>query len=205
MTLLSAAIGAGVFAAAVYLGMELSKILSATTPARRAQAAPTNLPAAILAFGAVIGACLASRNLMWEDLVMAAIVFIALSACAHQAITTGNVSNYFIFVPLSAILVSDIAQQNWMFLLSPIVPFVPFAIAAQISRGKAIGWDEAKIATLGGAVLGPWFALLAFAAACVTAAVLAWSKKKTREPMLLVPYMTAGIAICLLFTLSRGS
>jgi hypothetical protein len=195
-TLLTVVIATGIFAAAAYLGIELNVVVQGKR-GHRPQA--TLL---IIGASALFGACLALRHLSWQDLAMAAIVCISLAACSHGAIEAGKISDYFLLVPLSAILISDIAQQNWWLLLSPTIPFVPFAVAAYVSKGKGMGWDDAKLAALGGAILGSWFALLAIAAACVIASIIAWAGKKTRDPVLLAPYMAASIMLCLLITIS---
>jgi prepilin signal peptidase PulO-like enzyme (type II secretory pathway) len=136
---------------------------------------------------------------------MATVVCICLIACLHEAVETGKISDYFILIPLSSVILADIAQQSWPALLGPLIAFIAFAVPAYASKGKNMGWDDAKLAALGGAVLGAWFALLAFAVACLAAAVVARFRNKTREPILFAPYMIASIALCALLTIARAS
>jgi prepilin signal peptidase PulO-like enzyme (type II secretory pathway) len=88
--------------------------------------------------------------------------------------------------------------QNWGTLGDIGLPFAPFAIAVYLSKGKGLGWDDAKLAALGGAILGLEAALIAFATAGIAGVAVAWARKRTREPIPFGAYMIATIALSLL-------
>lgn len=203
--LLTAVIVAGVFACAAYLGIELGKIVIKASPLleRREENKVGNVP--LICVSAACGAIFALRGLFWQDLAMATVICICLVACFHEAVSTDKMSDYFILIPLSSIMVAFIAQQNWPALCGPVIPFLPFALTAYMSKGKKMGWDDAKLAALGGAVLGVWLALLAFATACIAAAVVARLQNKTKEPILFAPYMIASIGLCAVLTIVRAN
>jgi prepilin signal peptidase PulO-like enzyme (type II secretory pathway) len=203
--LITAVIAAGVFACAAYLGIELSKIVIKASPSSERKEGGRSLSLTLVGSSAGCGLILALRGLAWQDLTMAAVMSIFLAACWHSAVATGKISDYFIFIPLSAILIADAAQQDYWLLLAPLIPFLPFAVAAYISKGENMGWDDAKLAALGGATLGAWYAVLAFATACIVAAIVARLRKKTREPILFAPYMIASLALYAIFTIARAN
>jgi prepilin signal peptidase PulO-like enzyme (type II secretory pathway) len=203
--LFTTVIAAGVFAGAAYLGITLSKIVIRASPNLERREENNVRPAAIICASVACGAILALRGLLWPDLAMAAVICVCLVACLHEAVSTGKMSDYFILVPLSSIVIAEIVEQNWLALCGPIIPFLPFALTAYLSKGKKMGWDDAKLAALGGAVLGVWLALLAFATACIAAAVVARLRNKTKEPIIFAPYMISAIALCGLLTIARAN
>jgi len=196
----TAVLAAGVFACAAYLAIELSKIVIKASPPLERREENNLRPVLLICAGAACGGILALRGLLWQDLAMATVICFCLVACLHEAVSTGKMSDYFILIPLSSIVVADVAQQTWLALCGPLILFLPFAATAYMSKGKSMGWDDAKLAALGGAVLGAWFASLAFATACIAAAVVARLRNKAMEPMLFAPYMIASIALCALLT-----
>jgi prepilin signal peptidase PulO-like enzyme (type II secretory pathway) len=208
--LFTAVIAAGVFACAAYFGIELSKIVLKASPllvgvVEERREGKDAGPVPLACASAACGAILALRGLLWQDLAMATVICVCLVACLHEAVSTGKMSDYFILIPLSSIVVALIAQRNWLALCGPVIPFLPFALTAYTSKGKKMGWDDAKLAALGGAVLGVRLALLAFATACIAAAVVARFQSKTKEPILFAPYMIASIALCALLTIERAN
>jgi leader peptidase (prepilin peptidase)/N-methyltransferase len=202
-SLLTIAIAAAIFAGAAFAGVELSKVV--WTYARRAPEQPTAPEPPLAPFLVVtgaLGAVIALRGLDWQGLVLAALICVSLVACWHSAVTHGAMPDYFTLVPLAAIVLSAVAQENWAILLAVLVPFIPFAAMAYLSKGKGMGWDDAKLAALGGGILGMEDALLAFAVACIVAVFVAWLRKRTKEPIAFGPYMIGGIALSLIHGLS---
>jgi prepilin signal peptidase PulO-like enzyme (type II secretory pathway) len=207
-SILTSLIAAGVFAGASYLGIELSKIVGKhTVRSGEAASAPDGIrdashPLSLIGGGALFGAVIAWRGMDWQTMALAASVCISLAACWHSALAHGTISDYFTLVPLGAIGLSSLVQQNWPLLLSVIAAFVPFAAMAYITKEKGMGWDDAKLAAFGGAILGMQLSLLAYAVACVVAVIVAWACKRTAERILFAPYMISAIAICLAWSYS---
>src|SRR5580658_3870990 len=101
--LLTAVIAAGVFACAAYLGIELSKIVIKASPRLEQREANHDGPVSLIGASAACGAILALRGLLWQDLAMASVICVCLVACLHEAVSTGEMSDYFILIPLSSI------------------------------------------------------------------------------------------------------
>ena len=70
-----------------------------------------------------------------------------------------------------------------------------------MSRGRGMGWGDAKLAALGGALLGAREAALAFMLAAVAAAVIARRAACARDiaprPIAFGPYLAAAIVAML--------
>jgi prepilin signal peptidase PulO-like enzyme (type II secretory pathway) len=197
--LLTIVIAAGVFAAAAYLGVELSRVVAKNVTASAREQQPEPPTVWLLVGSAVLGAVIASHGLDWQGLALNAVICVSLVGCWHGAITYGRMSDYFTLVPLAAIALSAIAQSNWPLLVGIVVPFTPFAAMAYLSKGKGMGWDDAKLAAFGGAVLGTTDALLAYATACVVAVCVASARKRLKEPIIFGPYVIGAIALSLAF------
>jgi hypothetical protein len=207
MSLLNAAIAAtavvaaGIFAAAAYLGIELSRLVAKNAPAAQAQGEPRKEPAVIwfLLGSAILGGVIALHGMDWQGIGLEAVICVSLVACWHSAVAYGRMPDYFTLTPLAAIVLSAIAQSNWPLLVGVIVPFIPFAAMAYLSKGKGMGWDDAKLAALGGGILGTTDALLAYAMACIAAVTVTWLRKRLKEPIVFGPYVIAAIALLLAF------
>jgi prepilin signal peptidase PulO-like enzyme (type II secretory pathway) len=197
--LLTIVITAGVFAGAGYLGIELSRIVSKGARAPGEGQKPEPPVAWFLVGSAALGAVIALHGLDWQALALNAVICVSLVGCWHGAITHGRMSDYFTLVPTAAIALSAIAQSNWPLLVGIVVPFTPFAAMAYLSKGKGMGWDDAKLAALGGAVLGTTDALLAYATACVVAVSVAALRKQLKEPIVFGPYVIGAIGLSLAF------
>jgi leader peptidase (prepilin peptidase)/N-methyltransferase len=199
--LLTIVISAGIFAAAAFLGIELSRLVAKSAPAAQANPNPKPEPPIVwfLVGSAVLGAVIAWHGMDWQGLALQAVICVSLVACWHGAITYGRMSDYFTLLPLAAISLSAIAQSNWPLLIGVVVPFTPFAAMAYLSKGKGMGWDDAKLAALGGAILGTTDALLAYAVACVAAVVVAALQKRLKDPIVFGPYVIGAIGLSLAF------
>ena len=78
----------------------------------------------------------------------------ALTGCWYCDLARGIVPDFFTLFPLAALGSFAAVEGEWRVLISAAVPFVPFALAAVFSRGRGMGWGDAKLVALGGAVLG---------------------------------------------------
>ena len=85
-----------------------------------------------------------------------------------------------------------------MLLWSTIAAFLPFALAALLSKERGMGWGDSKLAALGGAVLGFQLSLLTFAAACLALVAVGWLRGRRTEPMAFAPYLAVAIVFGLL-------
>ena len=80
--------------------------------------------------------------------------------------------------------------------------FVPFAVTSAATRGKGMGWGDAKLAALAGAVLGP-LGFLAMAVACAAAAAGYKVKRIASGPIAMAPYIATAIALALPLAFAR--
>jgi prepilin signal peptidase PulO-like enzyme (type II secretory pathway) len=85
-----------------------------------------------------------------------------------------------------------------MLLWSMLAAFLPFALAALLSKGRGMGWGDSKLAALGGAVLGLQLSLLTFAAACLALVAVGWIRNRRTEPMAFAPYLAVAIVFGLI-------
>ncbi|HTV72785.1 MAG TPA: prepilin peptidase [Candidatus Acidoferrales bacterium] len=196
--LLKALVAAAIFAGVAYLGVELSRVVAKYIQRPPEGITRTEPPLPWFLVGsAFFGAALALRGMDWMTLTMAAIVTVSLVGCWHSDVTYGKMPDAFTLVPIAAVSLSAIATQNWPLLSGVIVPFIPFGAMAYLSKGKGLGWDDAKFAALGGAILGMEGALLALATAGVVAVSVAWLRRRTRDPIPFGPYMIGAVALTL--------
>lgn len=187
-------LGAFFFAAAGVVGALLG-----VTFADRLESLPdgppsqqTPIPLLILGC-ALIGAFITGHAFSPAQLVMLAIVCVSLVAIWIVDARRGIVPDAFTLGPLGIILLVAIWQHEWEFFISAAIPFVPFAIAAMLSKGRGMGWGDVKLVALGGAVLGAQWAIVAFAVACFAAVVMCYARGKQRGPIAFAPYLTAAI------------
>jgi leader peptidase (prepilin peptidase)/N-methyltransferase len=155
---------------------------------------PQQTPIPLLILGcALIGAFITVHAFSPAQLVMLAIVCVSLVAIWIVDARRGIVPDAFTLGPLGIILLVAIWQHEWQFFISAAIPFVPFAIAAMLSKGRGMGWGDVKLVALGGAVLGAQWAIIAFAVACFAAVVMCYARGKQRGPIAFAPYLTAAI------------
>lgn len=198
----SALIGAIIFGAAAACGIVAANAI--LPKLHRFDDAPPAVdfpPAALIAGAAVIGAITGARTPPIDLLVITAIVIVALTAAWYCDAKTGIIPDVFTLAPLGLVVVYGAFNQQWMVLFSAAIMFLPFAILAYISKGRGMGWGDAKLAALGGALLGVSGAVIAFVLASLVAALAAWLKYRRRNaPIAMGPYLVAAIAASLPFT-----
>jgi|SRR5579872_260405 len=187
-------LGAFFFAAAGLVGALLG-----VTFADRLQALPDGppqqrVPIPLLVLGcAIIGAFITARTFLPAQLVVLAIVCLALVAIWIVDARRGIVPDVFTLGPLAIILLVAILQHEWLYLLSAAIPFVPFALAAVLSKGHGMGWGDVKLVALAGAVLGVKWSIIACIVACLAAVVVCYARGWRRGPIAFAPYLTAAI------------
>jgi prepilin signal peptidase PulO-like enzyme (type II secretory pathway) len=189
------ALVAVVYGGLAYLGLEASRALCAKIEPFADGPKPGKPPVALLIAGAtLIGGVLAYQNIPPPTVVMLAIVTAALAASWDSDVRCGIIPDYFTLIPLGIVLLYAVVTHEWMLIFSVFVIFFPFAVAAQLSHGRGMGWGDVKLAALGGGVLGWYDAYIAFAAACLVAVALAFIMNRRKEPIAFGPYLALAIA-----------
>ena len=154
-------------------------------------------PAWLVGASALLGAIMAFKHVPIGAFAIGALVTIALVGIFECDARTGIVPDVFTLVPL-AILIADsiFLHQFVMPAISALVVFTPFAIAALVTRGHGMGWGDAKLAALGGALLGMFAATLAFGIASLAAVIVASVKyRSAKVPVAFAPYLVGAIAV----------
>lgn len=189
-------LGAAFFGFAAFVGVLLGQTVAERLPRFDDGPAPATAPIPwLVTISAVIGAFVATHGGQPAQLVLIAIVLTALVAGWCTDARTGIVPDVFTLAPLGIILLVGLWQHEWGLFVSTVVPFVPFAVAAVLSRGRGMGWADVKIAALGGAVLGAQISLLVFAVACIVAVAVSYFSGKRHGPIAFAPYLASAIAM----------
>jgi prepilin signal peptidase PulO-like enzyme (type II secretory pathway) len=147
--------------------------------------------------GAGIGVALAAHGESPERLALLAFVMLALAGCCAADLSCGLLPDPLTLLPLAVVIGAGAIAHDWAPLLSAAFVFVPFALAATLSRGRGMGWGDAKLAALGGALLGAREAAFAFMLAAIAAAVIARRTTGARRPIAFGPYLAAAIVAML--------
>ena len=192
------AAAAAFFACVAFLGVQVSRYVCAGVEPAEDGPRPGRAPNIALVIGAgLVGGVLMAAGALPLQLGIGAITIFALVACWCSDAACGLVPDLFTLGPLAALLLFAVAQHDWMTVGSAVVIFIPFAIAAIISRGRGMGWGDVKLVALTGAVLGAPLALMALAAACIAAAIghRIWGAK--HSPIAFAPYIAAVTGLAL--------
>lgn len=187
-------LGAFFFAAAGVVGALLGVTFADRTPRLPDGPPPQSAPVPLLVLGcAIIGALITVRAFSPAQLVVLAIVCLALVAIWIVDARRGIVPDVFTLGPLAIILLVAMWQHEWRYLAAAVIPFVPFAAGALMSKGRGMGWGDVKLVALGGAVLGVEWGLVACMAACLAAVGVCYLRGWHRGPIAFAPYLTAAI------------
>lgn len=191
-------LGAIFFAAAGYLGALLgfafADRLEALPDGPPQQKAPT---AILIAACGLIGIVVATHATSQSQILLVALVCVALVAVWITDARRGIVPDVFTVGPLAIMLLIALWQHEWWLFVSAGVPFVPFAIAAALSRGRGMGWGDVKLVALGGAVLGAQMSVLVFALACIAAVAISYVRGRQRGPIAFAPYLATAIGVAI--------
>lgn len=199
--ILSILISAVVFGSAAFLGMQLSEWLGSKSKHKRLEGAdPRRMQALSIGLTvctALIGGVLASRGVAVLLFVTLGIVCVALCAAWYSDTSFGYIPDYFTLLPLGLVIAVAIVEREFSMSLiwSALVAFLPFGIAAAVSKGQGMGWGDSKLAALGGAVLGFQMALLTFAAACLALVAVGWIRGRRNQPIAFAPYLAVAIVL----------
>lgn len=194
----AAVLGALFFAAAGFLGVLLgSTFADRITPF--ADGPPQEQPPviALIVACALLGAIVATHAVAQSQVLLIALVCVALVAIWVTDARRGIVPDAFTLGPLAIMLTVALWKHEWWLFVSAAVPFVPFAIAAVLSRGRGMGWGDVKLVALGGAVLGAQLSVLAFAVACLAAVGISYARGRKQGAIAFAPYLASAIGIAI--------
>jgi Flp pilus assembly protein protease CpaA len=153
---------------------------------------------ALVAAAAALGAVLGARGVAVCELGLLALVVAVLVACWCSDVTCGILPDLFTLAPLAMLLLFAAVRHEWWSIASSLIPALPFAVSAALSKGHAMGWGDVKLVAFGGALLGAPNAIVAFGGACALAAVVPRLRGGRRdEPIAFAPYLVAMIAVSL--------
>jgi hypothetical protein len=183
-----------VFCGAAFLGIELSSAVGSRLYAGRdVTPFPQSSRYALVGGAGLLGVLAAAGHAEWQALMLAAIVCVSLAASWHSSVVFGKIPDFFTLVPLGAVVIAAAVQSEWFLIIGAIVPFVPFGAMAYFGKGRGFDWDDAKLAALGGALLGIETSIFVLAAACIVAVGVAYGRKRTSEAIVIAPYMIGAI------------
>jgi prepilin signal peptidase PulO-like enzyme (type II secretory pathway) len=193
--LATAAVGVLIFAAASLLGVLVAEHICARIEAFADGPRPgTPHPLLIVAVMSIVGGFVAVHGFAASVLAVGAVAAFGLTGAWYCDLARGIIPDFFTLFPLGFLILFAITQHEWPVLFSAAVPFVPFAVAALMSRGRGMGWGDAKLVALGGAVLGAQSSLIAFAASCLAAGFVGRVNGRRGTPIAFAPYLV--IAAC---------
>jgi prepilin signal peptidase PulO-like enzyme (type II secretory pathway) len=191
-------LGALFFAAAGYVGALLGITFADHLQSLPDGPPPQNAPIAVLIAGcAAIGAVVSTHITSPPNILLIALVCVALVAIYIIDARRGIVPDVFTIGPLAIMLLIALWQHEWQLLVAVAVPFVPFAVAAILSRGRGMGWGDVKLVALGGAILGARISILAFAGACIAAVAINYMRGNKRGAIAFAPYLASAIGLAI--------
>jgi prepilin signal peptidase PulO-like enzyme (type II secretory pathway) len=185
-----------VFGAAAFLGIQLSAWQCRDHVPFPDGPRPIDPPIGLLVgAAAAVGLSLGFRGIPIPQVALFGMLTTALAAGAYADLRYGLLPDAWTLGPLAVVIAVGLLERNFGPLFSALVVFVPFAVAALLSKGVGMGWGDVKLVALGGAALGLQAAVLACAAASFAAYAVAFARRRTKEPIAFGPYLAAGIAL----------
>ncbi|MBC5815930.1 MAG: prepilin peptidase [Candidatus Eremiobacteraeota bacterium] len=186
---------AGLCACLAYLGVLLaSHLCDSIVPFEDGPTPATTSVPLLIGCAALLGGFIALRGVDTAQLGLLALLCLCLCAIWYTDVRCGIVPDVFTIGPLIALLGAAVYMHHWPMLISSLVVFTPFAAGALLSRGRGMGWGDAKLVALGAAVLGMEAALLSFGVACAAAVLIAFMRGRRAEPIAFAPYLIVAIA-----------
>jgi prepilin signal peptidase PulO-like enzyme (type II secretory pathway) len=193
-------LGGVAFAAAAWLGALLARALCAgQAPFEDGPPAVAIRPWVVAFAGACVGVGVVAHHPSLIQLATIGFVVAALAAVTVSDFALGVIPDPFTLIPLAVLILAAAVQHNYGPLFSAVAVALPFAVAAWLSRGHGMGWGDVKLAALGGALLGPQEALLAFMLASAVAFAASRFSAPRGRPIAFAPYIAGGIGAMLVF------
>jgi prepilin signal peptidase PulO-like enzyme (type II secretory pathway) len=194
------AVGMLLFGAAALLAVFCAELICARIePFADGPPSMSPRPWLVVAVMALAGGFVALHGFAGSVLAVGTVAAFALAGCWYCDLARGIIPDFFTLFPLGCLVVYALTQGEWRVLISAAIPFVPFALAALMSRGRGMGWGDAKLVALGGAVLGVQASLVAFALSCFAAGIVARLRGQRGTPIAFAPYLvvaaTAALAL----------
>ncbi|MHB8432757.1 MAG: prepilin peptidase [Candidatus Tyrphobacter sp.] len=157
-------------------------------------------PAVPIVLFALLGIVVAARGGNLAQLGTIALLGVPLVGAWYSDARTGIVPDAFTLAPLGIIALGVLLHHTWWIAISAVVVFAAFALAATFSRGRGMGWGDAKLAMLTGAALGLQTSLLALAVACFAATVVSVIRNKGTQPIAFAPYIVVAMLLAFGFS-----
>lgn len=191
-------LGALLFACAAIAGMVLAAVICSRVEAYDDGPQTATPPVIALVAGAALIGGVAGAHTDPTRLGIVALVCGAFVAAWYCDVARGVVPDVFTLGPLAMFAVLAFVWHDPRAIVHAGIVFIPFALAAMLSKGRGMGWGDAKLAAVAGAVLGASGALLACAVAAFAAAVGAkFRPAGSPRPLAFAPYIIGACAMFL--------
>jgi len=191
-------LGALLFACAAIAGIALAAAICARVEAYDDGPQTSTPPIVALVAGAALIGGIAGAHAEPARLGIVALVCGAFVAAWYCDVARGVVPDIFTIGPLAMFAILAFVWHDPRSIVHAGIVFVPFALAATLSKGRGMGWGDAKLAAVAGAVLGASGALLACALAAFAAAVGAkFRPPAAARPLAFAPYIIGACAMFL--------
>lgn len=185
-----------IFACAATCGIIAAHFVCARIQPHEDGPAPVTLhPAIPVVIFALLGIVVAARGGNAPQLGTIALLGVPLVGAWYSDARTGIVPDVFTLVPLGIVALGVLLHHTWWIAISAIVIFAAFALAATFSRGRGMGWGDAKLAMLTGAALGLQSSLLVLAVACFAATVVSVIRNRGTQPIAFAPYIVVTVLL----------
>ncbi len=190
-----------VFACAAACGIAIAQMLCADlTPLDGAPEPGRLSPAIPIAAFSALGLIMAMRGAGVTQLGIVALIGVPLSGSWYADAKKGIVPDLFTIVPLAIILIAVCLHHSWFVAVSALVTGGAFGAAALLSRGRGMGWGDAKLAAIAGALLGlPW-SLGVLGAACFAATLVSVIRNRGTQPIAFAPYIVVSVLLAVAIT-----
>jgi prepilin signal peptidase PulO-like enzyme (type II secretory pathway) len=183
-----------IYAGAAACGIVISDLICARIERHADGPAPVRLhPAVPIVLFALLGIVVAARGANLIQLSTIATLGVPLIGAWYSDARTGIVPDLFTLVPLAIVAVIVLLHHTWWVAISAGVIFGAFALAATFSRGRGMGWGDAKLAMLSGAALGLQVSLLTLAVACFAATIVSVVRNRGTQPIAFAPYIVVAM------------
>jgi prepilin signal peptidase PulO-like enzyme (type II secretory pathway) len=198
-TIIATLLGAFFFAAAGVVGALLGVTFADNLESLPDGPPAVKAPIPLLILGcAVIGAVITGRTFSSPQLVMLAIVCVALVAIWIVDARRGIVPDAFTIGPIVIVLLLAIFQHTLPYYAYDLLVVIPFAVAAYLSKGRGMGWGDVKLVALGCVTLGLKWAIIASMGACLALVAVHYARRGGKGvPVAFAPYLTAAIGVAI--------